>query len=71
VLFALCPECHPGRPIVMEVRTDSLGQKGVFIGFLNQSDIPPEILPVSDLGSLDRFVSADALAKYEKLEFGE
>jgi len=55
----------------MEVRTDSLGQKGVFIGFLNQSDIPPEILPVSDLGSLDRFVSADALAKYEKLEFGE
>jgi len=55
----------------MEVRDDSEGNKGVYVGFLNKKDIPPDILPVSSLAQVDRFVSADALAKYKRLEFGE
>ena len=72
VLFALCPECHPDRPIIMEVREDSQGCKGVFVGFLRAEDIPPDILPVSSLTQVDRFVSQAALSKYERSgEFDE
>jgi hypothetical protein len=70
ILFSLCPECYPGRPIIMEHREMLDGNKGVYVGFLRESDRPSDLLVVPSMGSAEH-VAGQALAKREKLDFGE
>lgn len=66
VMFALCPECYPGRPIVLEERKDSRGERAVYIGFLKSQDHPVDILPVRDISKVSDYVPKGTLAKYER-----
>ncbi len=50
----------------MEERLDSLGRKSVYVGYLRQGDRPPDIVPVSSLSQLNRYIPSGTLAKYEK-----
>lgn len=70
VLFGLCPACYPGRPIVIKDKQMMDGSKGIFCGFLNESDIPssPEILPASGMQDVEAIRAA--LPSREKYDFG-
>jgi hypothetical protein len=43
VLFAMCPQCFPGAPIVIKETTNSKGQRAVYVGPLRDSTRAQEV----------------------------
>jgi len=67
-LFALCPACYPGRPMIIEERPGSDGGRAVYVGFLHERDKPADIILVKDLSQLNEFIPKKALSRYQKME---
>ena len=70
-MFAFCPSCYPGRPIVIKEQLNSEGQRAVFVGFLRDEDRPSGIIPAQSMSQVNELVPKAAIAKYSKIDFGE
>lgn len=64
VLYAICPECFSGSPVVMREKALQSGGKGVWVGPLREEDRQQKsVIPVK---SLSEYLPAEALAKSVK-----
>jgi hypothetical protein len=71
-LFAFCPECFPGRPIVIKQTVDSEGKPCIWVGPLHGEDKrSTDILIVSDASSVDAFAAKAAHATFKKKDYFE
>jgi len=63
VMFAICPECLPGTPLVIERRENAF-----YVGPLKQEDRRANLLLVKDMSVVDAFAGQAGLAKRRKME---
>jgi len=68
VMFAFCPACFPDRKILMEQRVDSQGRPCVYVGYLKDTERPPDILVASNLQQAKSLVPKQALSQFKKTE---
>ena len=67
VLFALCPSCFPGRPIMIDQREDSQGNPAVFVGFLRHTDRPTDMIVVPSTNAARELLAGKSIAPKKKL----
>jgi hypothetical protein len=71
-LFACCPSCFRGHPIVIKESTNSEGKPCVYVGPLREEDKrSSDILLVSDVSSVGAFAAQAAHSTFKKKEMFE
>jgi len=71
VIFALCPACHPGRPIVMKESCMSTGQRSVAVTFLREEDRPADLLVVGGMQQVNQFVPKETLKQFSSFDLSD